>query len=117
MKGHPAVLAATLLATLALLFTGSARAAGVIECNNCASPSDVALQSGPGLTVIVDFGRAQLTAFNVEFDHAQGRWQASETPVPGQIQMNFLRIVESTLPATDLLHQQVPGGHREAPHP
>ncbi|WP_416056534.1 hypothetical protein [Stenotrophomonas maltophilia] len=117
MKGHPSAFPVTILSTFAPFFTGSASAGGVIECSNCASPNDVALQSGPGLTVVADFECAQLTAFDVEFDHAQGRWRANETPVPPQLQMAFLRIVESTLPEMTPLHQRIPRGHHDAPHP
>lgn len=106
-----------ILAPLALILAGHAHAGGVIECNNCASPRDMALQSGPGLTVIVDFENAQLTAFNVQYDHAQGRWRADATPVPAQIEAAFLRVVESTLPDTRPLHQQMSGAHPDVPRP
>ncbi|HYQ24971.1 hypothetical protein [Stenotrophomonas sp.] len=108
---------AIFFAVLALFITGSVRAGGVIECNSCASPSAAAIRSGPGLTVIVDFENVQLTAFNVEYDDAQGRWRADATPVPAQIQAAFLRVVESTLPDTDLLYQQMPDDPRDGARP
>ena len=108
MRGYQVSARAILFAALALFITGNAQAGGVIECNNCACPSAVAIRAGPGLTVIVDFENVQLTAFNVEYDHAQARWRADATPVPAQIQAAFLRVVESTLPGTNLLYQQMP---------
>lgn len=108
MKGYQVAVHAIFFAALALFITGSARAGGVIECDTCASPSAAAIRSGPGLTVIVDFENVQLTAFNVEHDDVQGCWRADATPVPAQIQAAFLRVVESTLPDTDLLYHDDP---------
>ncbi len=72
------------------------RAGGLIECNNCASPRDAALLTGAGLTVVMDFDGAKLTAFNVEYDRELRKWRALPTPVPPQIQLSFLRVVDAT---------------------
>ena len=117
MRANNVAFHAITVALVALIPAGHARAGGVIECNNCASRRDRALQSGPGLTVIVDFENAQLTAFDVDYDHAQGRWRADATPVPAQIEAAFLRVVESTLPDTGPLHQQMSGAHPDASRP
>lgn len=73
-----------------------AKAGGVIECNNCSSPKDAAILSGTGLTVVMDFEGAKLSAFNVEYDRELRKWRAPPAAIPAQIQMAFLRIVEST---------------------
>ncbi len=120
MKAITAALQAAIIALATLSFTGGAKAGGLIECNNCASPKSVALQSGAGLTVIIDFDKAQLTAFNVEYDRELRKWRAISTPVPSQIQMAFLRIVESVSNTTGHSDQAFPkaGGGAVVPlHP
>lgn len=85
------------IVTALLLFSASeSRAGGLIECNNCASPKDAALLSGSGLAVVMDFERARLSAFEVEYDREIRKWRALSTPVPAQIQMAFLRILDAT---------------------
>ncbi|UQA21944.1 hypothetical protein [Stenotrophomonas sp. NY11291] len=109
MKAVTAVLGVTMVMTLLLSLAGESRAGGVIECNNCPSPSDAALASGEGLTVVVDFERAELTAFDVEHDPERRKWRAHPTPVPAQIEMAFLRILDATLSAGQApLMQQSP---------
>lgn len=109
MKAVSAVLGVTTVMTLLLSPAGEPRAGGLIECNNCPSPTDAALASGEGLTVVVDFERAELTAFDVEHDPGTGRWRAHPTPVPAQIEMAFLRILDATLSAGQApLMQQSP---------
>lgn len=90
-------------AIMALSFIGVAKAGGLVECNNCASPKDAALLSGSGLTVVMDFEKARLTAFNVEYDRELRKWRAISTPVPTQIQIAFLRILEG---ASSIKHQR-----------
>ena len=102
MKALSAVLLPAALLAIALLsLPTNARAGGLVECNNCASPRDAALPSGAGLTVVMDFERARLTAFNVEYDREFRKWRALPTPVPNQIQMAFLRIVDGTSKTPD----------------
>ncbi|EKT4087870.1 hypothetical protein QEG26_001825 [Stenotrophomonas maltophilia] len=109
MKAVSAVLGVTTVMTLLFSLAGESRAGGVIECNNCPSPNDAALASGEGLTVVVDFERAELTAFDVERAPGTGRWRAHPTPVPAQIEMAFLRILDATLSAGEApLMQQSP---------
>jgi hypothetical protein len=48
MKAVTAVPGVTMVMTLLLSLAGESRAGGVIECNNCPSPSDAALASGEG---------------------------------------------------------------------
>ena len=91
-----ALLPSALLAIALLSLPTNARAGGLVECNNCASPRDAALPSGAGLTVVMDFERARLTAFNVEYDREFRKWRALPTSVPNQIQMAFLRILDGT---------------------
>ena len=74
-----------------------ARAGGLVECNRCASPRDAAILSGAGLTVIVDFEKVKLSAFDVEYDRELRKWRAVPTPVPTQIQQAFYRIIEATI--------------------
>ncbi|MHA8019022.1 hypothetical protein ACX94F_03050 [Stenotrophomonas hibiscicola] len=105
-SGAPGI---TMVMTLLLFLAGESRAGGVIECNDCPSPSNAALASGEGLTVVVDFERAELTAFDVEHDPESGKWRANPTPVPAQIEMAFLRILDATLSAGQApLMQQSP---------
>ncbi len=109
MKAVSAVLGVTTVMTLLLSPAGEPRAGGLIECNNCPSPTDAALSLGEGLTVVVDFESAELTAFDVEHDPGTGRWRAHPTPVPAQIEMAFLRILDATLSAGQApLMQQSP---------
>ncbi|WP_171955763.1 hypothetical protein [Stenotrophomonas maltophilia] len=109
MKALTAVPSVMMVITLLLPLAGESRAGGVIECNSCLSPSDAASASGEGLTVVVDFERAELTAFDVEHDPEIGRWRAHPTPVPAQIEMAFLRILDATLSAGQApLMQQSP---------
>jgi len=120
VKAITAALQTAIIALATLSFTGGAKAGGLIECNNCAPPKSVALQSGAGLTVIIDFDKAQLTAFNVEYDRELRKWRAISTPVPSQIQMAFLRIVESVSNTTGHSDQAFPkaGGGAVVPlHP
>ncbi|MBN7851342.1 hypothetical protein [Stenotrophomonas hibiscicola] len=51
-SGAPGI---TMVMTLLLFLAGESRAGGVIECNDYPSPSNAALASGEGLTVVVDF--------------------------------------------------------------
>jgi len=101
VKATTARLQAAIIALVFFSFAGESEAGGLIECNNCVSPKSVALQSGSGLTVIIDFEKAQLTAFDVEYDREMRKWRALPTPVPSQIQMAFLRIVESVSGVSD----------------
>lgn len=87
---------AAIITALLLLWTNESKAGGLIECNNCASPKDAALLSGSGLAVVMDFERARLSAFNVEYDREIRKWRAISTPVPAQIQMAFLRVLDAT---------------------
>ncbi|HEL3738991.1 TPA: hypothetical protein UMU63_003973 [Stenotrophomonas maltophilia] len=109
MKAATAVPGVMMVLTLLLSLAGESRAGGVIECNNCPSPSDAALASGEGLTVVVDFERAELTAFDVEHAPESRKWRAHPTAVPAQIEMAFLRILDATLSAGQApLMQQSP---------
>ncbi|WP_422125996.1 hypothetical protein LAZ95_17875 [Stenotrophomonas pavanii] len=109
MKASTAVPSVMMVITLLLPLAGESRAGGVVECNNCPSPRNAASASGEGLTVVVDFERAELTAFDVEHDPETGRWRAHPTPVPAQIEMAFLRILDATLSAGQApLMQQSP---------
>ncbi|WP_141651043.1 hypothetical protein [Stenotrophomonas maltophilia] len=109
MKAVSAVLGVTTVMKLLLSPAGESRAGGLIECNNCPSPSDAALASGEGLTVVVDFERAELTAFDVEHEPKAKKWRAHPTPVPAQIETAFLRILDATLSAGEApLMQQSP---------
>lgn len=87
---------AAIITALFLLWTNESKAGGLIECNNCASPKDAALLSGSGLAVVMDFERARLSAFDVEYDREIRKWRAISTPVPAQIQMAFLRVLDAT---------------------
>lgn len=80
MRANIVAFHAMTVALLALIPAGHARAGGVIECNNCASPRDRALQSGPGLTVIVDFENAQLTASTLNTITRRGAGGQTQPP-------------------------------------
>lgn len=101
MKAITAALQTAIIALATLSFAGGAEAGGLIECNNCASPKDAALLSGSGLAVVMDFEKARLTAFNVEYDRELRKWRAISTPVPTQIQMAFLRILDGASSGRD----------------
>lgn len=85
-----------LLLFLFTLFTAPARAGGVIECNNCPSTRNAAISSGAGLTVVVDFDRALLTAYEVEYDRELRRWRALPVAVPPQISAAFYRALDAS---------------------
>ncbi|MBH1529752.1 hypothetical protein I5T99_11885 [Stenotrophomonas maltophilia] len=96
MKTITVMIHAAIITALFLLWTNESKAGGLIECNNCASPKNAALLSGSGLAVVMDFERARLSAFNVEYDREIRKWRAISTPVPAQIQMAFLRVLDAT---------------------
>lgn len=107
-------LALIIVTAASTAFIYDARAGGLVECNHCASPKDAAILSGTGLTVVIDFGNARLTAFNVEYDREMRKWRAIPTPIPPQIQQAFDRIIEAT---TDQLLQSQEAGARSGGGP
>lgn len=96
MKTITVMILVAIVTALLLSPASESRAGGLIECNNCASPKDAALMSGSGLAVVMDFEKARLSAFEVEYDREIRKWRALSTPVPAQIQMAFLRILDAT---------------------
>lgn len=79
---------ALLLMAISALYTSSAKAndvGRVVECNSCPSTVNAAISKGNGLTAVVDFDNATLTAYEVEYDRERRRWRATRVPVPGPI--------------------------------
>lgn len=87
-------LQALLLLSITATASFSAQAGGVVICNNCASPTNSAISSGIGLTVIVDINQVKLSAYNVEYDKELRRWRAIKTPVPQGVDSAFVRAVD-----------------------
>lgn len=83
---------------LALLLTSislPAIAGGVVECNRCPSTANAAISKGNGLTVVVDFESAELTAYEVEYDRELRRWRTMRTSTPASISAAFYRIMDA----------------------
>ncbi|AWH18039.1 hypothetical protein C1922_12380 [Stenotrophomonas sp. ZAC14D2_NAIMI4_7] len=87
------LVAAWLLLTAGLALHLDASAGGVVPCVNCADSRAAALQSGTGLTVVVDPQQQRLSAFNVEYDRELQRYRALPTPAPAEITRMFNRIL------------------------
>ena len=90
---------ALLMVAISVLYTSSAKAndvGRVVECNSCPSTVNAAISKGNGLTAVVDFDNATLTAYEVEYDRERRRWRATRVPVPGPITAAFLRVMDAT---------------------
>ncbi|WP_139369669.1 hypothetical protein [Xanthomonas axonopodis] len=75
----------------ASFMTGNVNAAGVVVCNNCVSPKDAAINSGTGLTIVMDYDGQKLYGYEVEYDRELKRYRAVTNPVPDSINQAFLR--------------------------
>lgn len=67
---------ALLMVAISALYTSSAKAndvGRVVECNSCPSTVNAAISKGNGLTAVVDFDNATLTAYEVEYDRERRR--------------------------------------------
>ncbi|WP_164147028.1 hypothetical protein [Stenotrophomonas maltophilia] len=82
---------------LGALFAASsvqdAHAAGVLVCDNCRDPRALALYSGTGPTIVVDFQQRRLHGFDVEYDRELRRYRATRAQIPGPINASFNRIM------------------------
>lgn len=87
------LLAACVFLPLGLGLHATAHAGGVVPCNNCASPRSAALQSGTGLTVVVDLEQKRLNGFEVEYDRELRRHRAVPVAVPAEVTATFNRIL------------------------
>ncbi|HDS1039318.1 TPA: hypothetical protein QDZ42_002379 [Stenotrophomonas maltophilia] len=88
------LLAAGALIAGTLALQATAHAGGVVPCSNCADPRSAALQSGTGLTVVVDPDRRRLNAYNVEYDRELRRYRAVPTAVPPEVTAMFNRVLD-----------------------
>ena len=95
MKRNSRILATAVLAFLAPSVSLSAIAGGVVECNRCPSTANAAISKGNGLTVVVDFESAQLTAYEVEYDRELKRWRTMRTAIPEPISAAFYRVLDA----------------------
>lgn len=95
MKRNSRILATVILAFLAPSVSLSAVAGGVVECNRCPSTANAAISKGNGLTVVVDFESAQLTAYEVEYDRELKRWRTMRTAIPEPISAAFYRVLDA----------------------
>jgi len=87
------------LTTLGLAMPLPGQTEGLVECNNCASPEQVALASGPGLTVVVDFEQATVHGFEVTQATGEAGGQAIPVQIPPSIEAAFLRNVAAVMDA------------------
>ena len=90
---------ALLMVAISALYTSSAKAndvGRVVECNSRPSTVNAAISKGNGLTAVVDFDNATLTAYEVEYDRERRRWRATRVPVPDPITAAFLRVMDAT---------------------
>lgn len=87
------LLGACLFLSASLGLHATAHAGGVVPCNACADPRSAALQSGAGLTVVVDLERQRLNGYNVEYDRELRRYRAVPTAVPPEVTAMFNRIL------------------------
>ncbi|WP_411851420.1 hypothetical protein ACLB90_02185 [Stenotrophomonas sp. LGBM10] len=83
---------ALLLAT-ALHLPGNARASGLVVCDNCVNPRQIAAATGPGPTLVVDLAQVRLHGFDVEYDRELQRYRAMTTAVPSPVSSAFQRIM------------------------
>lgn len=91
--------AGLLFAATVLLTPTPAIAGGVVECNRCPSTVNAAISKGPGITVVVDFESAKLTAYDVEYDKEFKRWRTLRVTVPAKISAAFYRVLEAAAAA------------------
>lgn len=87
------LLGACLFLSASLGLHATAHAGGVIPCNNCADPRSAALQSGTGLTVVVDLERKRLSGYEVEYDRELRKYRAVPAAVPAEVSAMFNRIL------------------------
>lgn len=73
------------------LAIGNAKASGVVVCNSCASPKDAAINSGIGLTIVLDYDGQKLYGYEVEYDREFQRYRAITKQIPASINQAFLR--------------------------
>ena len=111
MKSKPHILITTILALLLAPISLPAIAGGVIECNRCPSTSNAAISNGNGLTVVVDFESAELTAYEVEYDRELKRWRAMRTAIPSQISAAFYRVMDSASLESSSAQPRAPANH------
>lgn len=83
-------------ALFSTILAAPSHASGVIECNNCPSTRNAAISGGAGLTMVVDFSSAKLTAYDVEYDRELRRWRTLPVSVPAQISAAFYRVLEAS---------------------
>lgn len=95
MKRNPSAAITLILALLLTSISLPAFAGGVVQCNRCPSTANAAISKGNGLTVVVDFESAELTAYQVEYDRELRRWRTMRTSIPGSISAAFYRILDA----------------------
>ncbi|MEG2805772.1 hypothetical protein [Stenotrophomonas sp.] len=83
----------SLLLAIALFLAITAHAGGLVVCDNCANPCQIAARSGPGTTLVVDLAQVKLHGFEVEYDRELKRYRAIPTAVPAQVSSAFHRIM------------------------
>jgi len=88
----------SLLLATALFLSGTAHARGLVVCDNCANPRQIAASSGSGTTLVVDLAQVKLHGFEVEYDRELKRYRAITTAVPSPVSSAFQRIMGLSKP-------------------
>lgn len=83
----------SLLLGAGLFLSGAAHAGGLVVCDNCVNPRQIAASSGSGTTLVVDLAQVKLHGFEVEYDRELKRYRAITTAVPSPVSGAFQRIM------------------------
>lgn len=82
-----------LLLGTGLFLSGDAHAGGLVVCDNCVNPRQIAASSGAGTTLVVDLAQVKLHGFEVEYDRELKRYRAITTAVPSPVSSAFQRVM------------------------
>lgn len=83
----------SLLLEAGLFLSGDAHAGGLVVCDNCVNPRQIAASSGTGTTLVVDLAQVKLHGFEVEYDRELKRYRAITTAVPSPVSSAFQRMM------------------------
>ncbi|MGE8226689.1 MAG: hypothetical protein ACN6RK_12975 [Stenotrophomonas sp.] len=115
MRGIASSAIKAILALLLASLSPPTIAGGVVECNRCPSTASAAISKGNGLTVVVDFERAEMTAYEVEYDRELRRWRTMRTAVPTSVSAAFYRIMDAASLAPSSTSHKVDGNSELPP--
>src|SRR5687767_4618708 len=95
MELHRKFFRLMLLAPVALA-SYSAEASGVVTCDYCVDPKNTAINSGAGLTIILDYDQRKILGYEVEYDRELKKYRAISQAIPASINSSFQTLINST---------------------